>query len=267
MQRKTFSPGELIFREGDESHAAYWIITGKVEISIDTPTGRSILTTLDDGEIFGEMGMIDDQPRAATARALVETEVDVIDEAAFRDEVLRKEARLMPYLDTLFERLRTTNALLQAQLGKGRTEAPLASVPKPAEPEAEAAQYTWPDAVTLSATEAASVFHPEGLRVEISRFPYRIGRRPESENGMAFGRTDLLLRDERPYSVSRGHCLIECKGRVYFVRDCGSRLGTIVNSVEIGSNGAEFIAPLLPGENTLTLGPAESAHQYVVTIG
>jgi len=268
MQRKTFSPGELIFREGDESHAAYWIISGKVEISIDTPTGRSILTTLDDGEIFGEMGMIDDQPRAATARALVETAVDVIDEAAFRDEVLRKEARLMPYLDTLFERLRTTNALLQAQLGKGRAETPLATAPKSElEPEVADAPHAWPDAVTLTSTDAANVFHPDGLRVEISRFPYRIGRRPEGENGMAFGRTDLLLRDERPYSVSRGHCLIECKGRVYFVRDCGSRLGTIVNGVEIGSNGAEFIAPLGPGENTLILGPGESAHQYVVTIG
>jgi hypothetical protein len=266
MQRKTFSPGELIFREGDESHAAYWIIKGKVEISIDSPTGRSILTTLDDGEIFGEMGMIDDQPRAATARALVETAVDVIDEAAFRDEVLRKEARLMPYLDTLFERLRTTNALLQAQLGKGRVETPLASTPK-AEPEVEATPYAWPDAVTLTSTEASRVFHPDGLRAEITRFPYRIGRRPEHEDGMAFGRTDLLLRDERPYSVSRGHCLIECKGRVYFVRDCGSRLGTIVNGVEIGSNGAEFIAPLLPGENTLAIGPADSTHQYVVTIG
>lgn len=266
MHRKTFSPGELIFREGDESHAAYWIIKGKVEISIETPSGRSILTTLDEGEIFGEMGMIDDQPRAATARALVETEVDVIDEAAFRDEVLRKESRLMPYLDTLFERLRTTNALLQAQLGKGRAEAPLASALK-AEPEVAATPYAWPDAVTLTSTEASSVYHPGGLRVEISRFPYRIGRRPEHEDGMAFGRTDLLLRDERPYSVSRGHCLIECKGRVYFVRDCGSRLGTIVNGVEIGSNGAEFIAPLLPGENTLILGPGESAHQYVVTIG
>ena len=266
MQRKTFSPGELIFREGDESHAAYWIISGKVEISIDSPTGRSILTTLDDGEIFGEMGMIDDQPRAATARALVETAVDVIDEAAFRDEVLRKEARLMPYLDTLFERLRTTNALLQAQLGRNRTEAPLATAPQ-LEPEVEDSPYAWPDAVTLSATETASVFHPDGLRVEISRFPYRIGRRPDDESGMAFGRTDLLLRDERPYSVSRGHCLIECKGRAYFVRDCGSRLGTIVNGVEIGASGAEFIAPLMPGENTLTLGPAESAHQYVVAIG
>ena len=121
--------------------------------------------------------------------------------------------------------------------------------------------------MTLLSTESSAALHPGGLNVAITRFPFRIGRRPDGEQAMAFGRTDLLLADSRPYGVSRGHCLIECKGRVYFVRDCGSRLGTIVNGVEIGANGKEFIAPLLPGENMLTLGLADSSHQYVVRIG
>jgi len=262
MHRKTFSPGELIFREGDESHAAYWIISGKVEISIETPGGSSILTTLDEGEIFGEMGMIDDEPRAATARALGTTEVDVIDEVDFREEVLGKEARLLPYLDTLFERLRTTNALLRARVGaKQAVESRLA-----AGPEVESERRA-PGSVTLLSTEASATQHPDGLRMAITKFPFRIGRRSEDEGGMPFGRTDLLLRDTRPYSVSRGHCVIECKGSRYFVRDCGSRLGTIVNGMEIGSNGSSFVAPLAAGENTLVIGPAESAHQYVLSVG
>src|SRR6201986_4701533 len=115
MHRTTFQPGELIFREGDESSEAYWVLSGKVEISIDTPKGRSVLTTLEEGEIFGEMGMIDDLPRAATARALTATEVDVVNERDFHLEILRDEGRLMPYLDMLFERLRSTNAMLRAE--------------------------------------------------------------------------------------------------------------------------------------------------------
>src|ERR1700753_1656992 len=120
MRTATFQPGELIFREGDESREAYWILSGQVEISIETPQGRSVLTILEEGEIFGEMGMIDDLPRAASARALTETEVDVVHERDFHYEVLRDEARLLPYLDMLFERLRSTNAMLRAELAKQR---------------------------------------------------------------------------------------------------------------------------------------------------
>src|SRR5882672_3871750 len=121
MHRTTFEPGQLIFREGDESRDAYWILSGKVEISIETPQGRSVLTILEEGEIFGEMGMIDDLPRTASARALTATEVDVVNERDFHYEVLRDEARLLPYLDALFERLRSTNAMLRAELAKRRT--------------------------------------------------------------------------------------------------------------------------------------------------
>ena len=134
MHRTTFQPGETIFREGDESEEAFWIVSGKVEISIATPQGPSILTTLDGGEIFGEMGMIDDEPRAATARALTTTVVEVINEADFRDEVLRKEDRLLPYLDTLFERLRVTSALLHAQLGKASPKHRSPASPLPMKP-------------------------------------------------------------------------------------------------------------------------------------
>ena len=121
MHRATFQPGELIFREGDESSDAYWILSGKVEISIETAQGHNVLTTLEEGEIFGEMGMIDDLPRAATARALTATEVDVVNERDFHYEVLRDEARLLPYLDMLFERLRSTNAMLRAELARRRS--------------------------------------------------------------------------------------------------------------------------------------------------
>jgi len=121
MHRATFQSGEFIFREGDESRDAYWVLSGRVEISIDTPQGRSVLTILEEGEIFGEMGMIDDLPRTASARALTETEVDVVNERDFHYEVLRDEARLLPYLDALFERLRSTNAMLRAELARRRT--------------------------------------------------------------------------------------------------------------------------------------------------
>jgi hypothetical protein len=260
MHHKTFSPGEIIFREGDESEEAFWIVSGKVEISIETPSGPNILTTLGDGEIFGEMGMIDDQPRAATTRAVATTEVEVINEADFQQQIVRREDRLMPYLDTLFDRLRTTNALLRAHLGKTWRESRLGSAPAPANPSDEVL-----DAVTILSTETSTGLHPDGLRLKITRFPFRIGRR--NDDGRLFSRMDLPLADQRPFVVSRSHCRIECKGGGYFVRDCGSLLGTIVNGVPIGTEYPNFMAALTPGENTITVGPEGSPHQYSIIIG
>jgi hypothetical protein len=268
MHRKTFQPGELIFREGDEAHDAYWIITGRVEISIETPQGPSVLTTLEEGEIFGEMGMIDDLPRAASARAATVTEVDVVNEHDFHNEVLRDEARLMPYLDTLFERLRSVNAMLGAELAKRRSSdlvAPRAArygvgVPAPTAPAAK------PATITIASTERSASFHPGGLAVNVRKFPFRIGRQMDELGLPGFGRVDLALADHRPYSVSRGHCLIERKGNSYFVRDCGSHLGTLVNGTLLGAGATEINAPLVAGENRLVLGTEDSRHEYRVTI-
>ncbi|HEY3898423.1 MAG TPA: cyclic nucleotide-binding domain-containing protein [Chthoniobacter sp.] len=267
MHRNTFQPGELIFREGDESSEAYWILAGRVEISIETPQGRSVLTTLEEGEIFGEMGMIDDLPRAATARALTTTEVDVVNERDFHFEVLRDEARLLPYLDMLFERLRSTNAMLRAELAKHRTSdliaTPAAKSEAVSKPPVAALE---PGTITIASTERSAAFHPQGLRMKIGKFPFRIGRAMDHDGETGFGRVDLALPDHRPYSVSRGHCLIERKGEAYVVRDCGSRLGTVVNGNQLGAEATETTAPLKPGENRIILGTEQGRHEYLVTL-
>jgi pSer/pThr/pTyr-binding forkhead associated (FHA) protein len=270
MHRATFKPGEFIFREGDESRDAYWVLSGQVEISIDTPQGRSVLTILEEGEIFGEMGMIDDLPRAASARALTETEVDVVNERDFHYEVLRDEARLLPYLDALFERLRSTNAMLRAELAKRRTgdlPAPRSADTSDAATATDASNAE-PGAILITSTERSATLHPGGLHAEVRKFPFRIGREMgHDHDGLSgFGRADLALPDHRPYSVSRGHCLIERNGNGYFVRDCGSRLGTIVNGTLIGAESTETTAPLRRGENRLILGNEDGRHEYLVTL-
>ena len=244
---------------GTSSHEAYWIVSGKVEISIDTPAGPSVLTTLGEGEIFGEMGMIDDQPRSATARVVTPTEVDVIDVADFQQQIVRREDRLMRYLDTVFDRLRTTNALLRTHLGKGWAEARLASGP-PAERFREVAPT-----LTILSTEASAGLYPDGgLKLKATRFPFRIGRR--TDDRFQFSPLDLPLYDERPFVVGRSHCRIECTGGGYFVCDLGSLFGTIVNGVAIGSEHPSLTAALTLGENSLTIGPQGSPHQYWIMI-
>lgn len=75
----TFKAGEVIFCEGDAPDAVYAIVSGKVCISKE---GR-LLATLGRDDVFGDMALIDNAPRSATAVATEETECYMIDVAHF----------------------------------------------------------------------------------------------------------------------------------------------------------------------------------------
>lgn len=64
------SPGEMIFHEGDAGDSLYVVLDGQVRISKNIPgAGEEALAFLERGDYFGEMALIDDQPRSADARA------------------------------------------------------------------------------------------------------------------------------------------------------------------------------------------------------
>lgn len=66
--------GELIFREGDPGENCYFIVSGKIEIfRMQTDESRSILATLESPMLFGELALLTDKPRNATAQAVEKT--------------------------------------------------------------------------------------------------------------------------------------------------------------------------------------------------
>ena len=70
MKRHNFKSGDVIFREGERSNAAYLITSGQVEIVLVRDHDKSkTIAVLNKGEYFGEMGAIDDKPRSASAIA------------------------------------------------------------------------------------------------------------------------------------------------------------------------------------------------------
>jgi CRP-like cAMP-binding protein len=66
---RVYSNGEIIFREGDEGDVMYVIQSGKVKITKNSPSGDITMTTLQGGDIFGEMALFDKLPRSASASA------------------------------------------------------------------------------------------------------------------------------------------------------------------------------------------------------
>lgn len=67
LHRRTYRPGELIFCQGDAGVGMYIIVEGTVEI-IYEPSNQ-VLAELGDGEFFGELALLDESPRSATAKA------------------------------------------------------------------------------------------------------------------------------------------------------------------------------------------------------
>src|SRR5207247_1707126 len=75
----TYRRGTYIFHQGDPAADLHFLSEGRVEISSDSVTGqRQLHTTLDPPAFFGELGVLGDLPRTATALALEETRVWVV---------------------------------------------------------------------------------------------------------------------------------------------------------------------------------------------
>ena len=70
FDRLVFSSNEVVFQNGDMGDCAYLIEAGKIEILVNTDAGELRLGIIGKGEFFGEVALIDQQPRTATARAM-----------------------------------------------------------------------------------------------------------------------------------------------------------------------------------------------------
>jgi len=97
------------------------------------------------------------------------------------------------------------------------------------------------------------------------RLPFRIGRHG-TDNAKDFADVNLLLRDSKPYSLSRRHFEIAADGAQAIVRDCGSYHGTIVNGKLIGAGTGLRSAALETGVNDVIAGPRDSPFRFAVVV-
>ena len=306
MSQAVFQPGQMIFREGDTTQEAYRILKGRVEISIAGEAKAVILAQLGEGDIFGEMAMVDERPRSASAQALEVTECEVLTAENFNEAVLQRPEILIPYLASFFERLRTANDRLRMEMRlraqaeqrasvpvASTSAAPVARVVAPltksiAPPSIEMTRVSAPTPVATAPSAAPVTPPPEGgyqsviltacndhararlpeTSVAIQKFPFRIGRKHDTpgKGATVFASNDLPIADDKPYQISRNHCSIEREGDNFFVRDRGSSLGTVVNEAPIGLAENSLTHDLRGGENQILLGSDDSQFQFKVTL-
>jgi len=115
---KDYKPGEIIFRENDAGDRMYVILEGQVSIfkSIAASSNR-LLITLQKGDFFGEMALLEGLPRSASAVAQGETKLLAMNEAAFYN-FLEKNPEFGPkVIRNLIGRLRNANRIIAQSIG------------------------------------------------------------------------------------------------------------------------------------------------------
>jgi uncharacterized protein (TIGR02266 family) len=83
---ETYQDGQTIFKEGSWGDWVYVILSGSVEISKVVQGEKYVLDVLQSGEVFGELGFIGGMKRTATARAIGETTLGILDREFFEKE-------------------------------------------------------------------------------------------------------------------------------------------------------------------------------------
>jgi CRP/FNR family transcriptional regulator, cyclic AMP receptor protein len=134
VRTERYFPGDVIFRERDRPDGLYVIASGSVRIAVAGTRGRTILTTLETEDIFGEMGVLDGAPRSGTATAADVSTIHFVPAAPFLELLGRTSAVSIPLMQVLATQLRQMNGRLlelpagsmpaTARLARGRNAEP-----------------------------------------------------------------------------------------------------------------------------------------------
>jgi CRP/FNR family transcriptional regulator, cyclic AMP receptor protein len=109
-KRRRLAANTMVFFEGDRTDALYIVVKGSLKVCRKLDDGREkVLNTMGPGEIFGELAMLDGQPRSASVETVEATELIGIARKDFHELSMATPGILWRMLEGLCERLRILN--------------------------------------------------------------------------------------------------------------------------------------------------------------
>ena len=107
---RSFRTGEVVIRTGEPGDVLFIIRQGSVKVSLIRPNGKEvILTFLGEGEVFGELALLDNRPRSATVIGVEHGEFLLVKRPDFRRQMSREPQIAVALLEELASRLRKTD--------------------------------------------------------------------------------------------------------------------------------------------------------------
>jgi CRP/FNR family transcriptional regulator, cyclic AMP receptor protein len=123
VEHRTIPGGTTIFREGDPGGIMYVIRSGKVELWVyDEDRQRVVLANFEEGDFFGELSLLDQEPRSATATTLTDTEVLIIDRTDLQLLFKQKPDAALDVISVLGNRLRFTSEIVRSRAARNPNE-------------------------------------------------------------------------------------------------------------------------------------------------
>ena len=105
---RDFTTGDVIFAVGDKGDVMYAVVEGNVELKV----GNSVVEIVEPGEFFGEMALIDDSPRSATAIAGDSCKLAIVNRDQFVRMVEGTPFFALTVMEKMADRLRRMDQLL-----------------------------------------------------------------------------------------------------------------------------------------------------------
>ena len=106
---KKYDDGDIIFEQGDEGTFMYAVVQGEVEMRV----GDKFVTSVRENEFFGEMAVLDNEPRSATAHAIESTTLAVITKDRFLEMLRQDHDFSLQIIRVLINRLRAETKMKQ----------------------------------------------------------------------------------------------------------------------------------------------------------
>jgi CRP-like cAMP-binding protein len=240
MHLVTVAAGETIFRAGDPSDAVYLIEDGEIAISV----GAGIeVARLHGGELFGESGVLEARPRAATAVAKATTKLLVTDSDTFFKAFGMDNDRALSLVKLLCARLRSTTqrtASLGSTGASDVSQAPIRLLP----------------AGDRLATEY-------GMKpMDVLHLPFQVGNRFGGESIPIASNRSCCIPARGDADLAAPHFeILRREGRIG-VRDLGTYNGTIVNGTVITRASLNSFVPLRAGDNDVIAGRQGAPFQF-----
>src|SRR5438128_868372 len=248
-----FAKEQVLFREGDPADSVFRLLSGSVDILRELDGDPILLGTVGAGQFIGEMGVVENRPRSATARAASDVQVEIFTPTEFLDHIASSPRAARELIQRLSQRLREADDRI---VNDERRSSRALATRKDADSQTAGASVNNAYLAAKNPRLQRQFHTPLGL----GHLPFVVGRGPVAREGY------LKLDDTAPFRLSRNHFMIEKRDGSYYVRDLCSTLGTIVNGEPIGEHFRGDDAPLRAGENEVIAGGVDSPFVFSVFI-
>jgi len=211
--------GEYVFHEGDLGTEMFIIHEGKIEILNKMNDEEVAIAVLEKGDFFGEMSILEDMPRAASARALTPAKVLQINGSTF-DQMLKDNPEVaVRMMRKLSRRLRETDELLRGTTMYKNSSTPLSrEIPTPI--------------LQAPAEGTEKLIHFSGMEFPLSTGAETTVGRKDPVTGI-YPDVDLSPLDAQR-SISRRHAKIYRRGGKFFLgEEIGTMNSTFLNGMRL----------------------------------